>query len=222
MPLTYYRVTYMSTSGEAVRRSARRIGVENGANFDERREIVLREATRAFNERGVQNTSLDDVATRIGVTKPALYHYVASKDEMISQCLTVALNDYRELLDEADDMDCSGIEKLRFVFEGWAAIAATDFGRAILTIDSRVLAEESRRTHDEAHRVLLRRVEKLIQDGIGDGSVRECNTRVITLSLVGLFNSTASWFRAEGPLSVEQAAREMLILMENGLATNAA
>ena len=125
-------------------------------------------------------------------------------------------------LDQVDALPGSGIEKLRFLFERWAGIAATDFGRSILTIDPRTLADESRKTHGKSHRLLLRRIEALIEAGIEDGSVRKCNPTVMTLSLVGLFNSPAQWFRPDGPLSLEQAAAEMAVLMERGLAAGEA
>ena len=49
----------------------------------EKREAVLRAAVRAFNEKGFHATSLDDVAHALNVTKPTIYHYFASKDDIL-------------------------------------------------------------------------------------------------------------------------------------------
>ena len=210
----------MPAEKPAARRSARRIGVERGANFEERLRIILHEAARAFNENGVHNTSLDDVAARLGVTKPALYHYVPGKEEMIRQCLKVALENNQQLLDEAAAIDGTGLDKLRYVFERWAANATTDFGRAIVLIESNSLGEENRKEYLDAHRFILDCVETLIEQGIADGSVRPGNPAVMALGLMGIFNSPARWFREDGPLTVEEAVNELVALMEQGISSD--
>ena len=48
-----------------------------------KREAVLRAAASAFNRRGYANTSLDDIAAMLGVSKPTLYQYFGSKQEIL-------------------------------------------------------------------------------------------------------------------------------------------
>src|ERR1700748_1482449 len=54
-----------------------------------RRELVENEiyehATRLFAERGFAGTSLQDIADALGITRPALYYYVKSKDELLAK-----------------------------------------------------------------------------------------------------------------------------------------
>lgn len=220
METSYYRVKEMSTAKHAIRRSARRIGVEQGANFEKRREIILRVAAREFNQKGIQNTSLDDIAARLRVTKPALYHYVSSKDEMIRQCLEMAMTENGKLLDSVNGLNATGLGKLQYVFERWAANATTDFGRGMVLIEPHSLSDESRKTHLDSHRLILRSVEAIIEEGIRDNSVRKCNPAVMALGLMGVFNSPARWFRSQGPLSLEEAVAELIGLMKNGIATD--
>src|SRR5262249_4393889 len=47
---------------------------------DEKREAVLRTAVQLFLEQGYHGTTLNDVAERLNVTKPALYNYFRGKD----------------------------------------------------------------------------------------------------------------------------------------------
>ncbi|MDJ0653111.1 MAG: TetR/AcrR family transcriptional regulator [Xanthomonadales bacterium] len=206
-----------STSG---RRAARRIGVDQGADFEQRRRIILREAARAFNEKGVENTSLDDIAARLNVTKPALYHYVSSKDEFVSLCLAQAMEDNQRLLEEAGQRGGTGLEQLIYIFERWVQGVVSDFGRSIVLVDLRTLSDASRREHRKAQRQLLRSVESIIQRGIEDGSVRRCSPAVMALSLIGLFNSPARWYREDGGLSIEEIAQELMALLTNGVAAS--
>jgi AcrR family transcriptional regulator len=48
-----------------------------------RREQILEIATRTF-QKGFRATSLDEVAAEMGVTRPALYYYFRSKEELLA------------------------------------------------------------------------------------------------------------------------------------------
>jgi AcrR family transcriptional regulator len=41
-----------------------------------KREAVIRAAARAFNKRGYHNTSIDEIAAALNVTKPTIYYFV--------------------------------------------------------------------------------------------------------------------------------------------------
>ena len=53
----------------------------------QREQQMLRVAEAVFAECGYQATSMDDIATRVGVTKPMLYEYFGSKDGLLRACL---------------------------------------------------------------------------------------------------------------------------------------
>jgi AcrR family transcriptional regulator len=52
---------------------------------------VICAAAKAFNARGYHNTSLDDVAAALGVTKPTVYYYVANKEQLLFECFRAGL-----------------------------------------------------------------------------------------------------------------------------------
>jgi AcrR family transcriptional regulator len=54
-----------------------------------KREAVLRAAVQMFNERGFHQTSLDDVAASLGISKPTIYHYLGNKDQVLLECVTI-------------------------------------------------------------------------------------------------------------------------------------
>jgi AcrR family transcriptional regulator len=51
------------------------------------RERIQGAARELFAEKGVQRTSLQDIAARLGVTKPALYYHFNSREELIRSIL---------------------------------------------------------------------------------------------------------------------------------------
>lgn len=58
-------------------------------------------ATTAFAERGVSGTSLDGLASELGVTKQTILYHFGSKDGLIREVLTAAAEDLMEVLQAA-------------------------------------------------------------------------------------------------------------------------
>jgi AcrR family transcriptional regulator len=52
---------------------------------DEARRKIIDVASRVFAETGHHETTMDEVAKRVGVTKGAIYQYFSSKDELFKQ-----------------------------------------------------------------------------------------------------------------------------------------
>ncbi|QHC60747.1 TetR family transcriptional regulator [Rathayibacter sp. VKM Ac-2760] len=68
----------------------------------ESRARLLQTALRLFGERGVNGTSLQNIADELGVTKAAVYHQFASKDEIVLAVVQPAFARMAELVREAD------------------------------------------------------------------------------------------------------------------------
>jgi len=60
-------------------------------NRDVKREAVIRAAAQAFNARGYHNTSIDEIAAALNVTKPTIYYYVANKEQLLLECILTGL-----------------------------------------------------------------------------------------------------------------------------------
>ena len=54
-----------------------------------RRDLVMSEilehATRLFAQRGYDGTTLQDIADAIGITRPGLYNYINSKEQLLAR-----------------------------------------------------------------------------------------------------------------------------------------
>ena len=68
-------------------------------SFEDKRLLILQEAARLFVENGAHETTLSDIAALFGISKPALYHYARSKDDIIAQILVAAREGNREMLE---------------------------------------------------------------------------------------------------------------------------
>jgi AcrR family transcriptional regulator len=196
-----------------------RAKAQPSARYEQRRLEVLRAAARTFNRRGFHTATLDDVADELGVTKPAIYYYAKSKDDLLSACAQMALEALQLAL--AATTDLPPAERLRLFFARYAEIICEDFGRCLVMIEPRHLAPKLRKTNIAGRRKLNSGVREIIRAGVADGTYRPCDELALASSLFDAFNGLAKWFNPKGPKSLPKMVDEYLDIFLNGVAGEA-
>lgn len=69
------------------------------------KQRILQTARELFATKGVQQTSLQEIADRLGITKPALYYHFASRDELIRSIVTPLIDDGDQFLNRMEQRD---------------------------------------------------------------------------------------------------------------------
>lgn len=138
-----------------------------------KREIL--EATRAlFDERGVRDAQIEDIAKAVGINRAIIYRHFSGKEELFAMTLVGYLTELDLTLTAVDDGTMPPIERLRAV-----AGAFLDFGSAFPAFV------------DCAQALLRRRGEELMDEvsesvmlklGVGMSS---CLTHVVTILEAG-------------------------------------
>jgi AcrR family transcriptional regulator len=198
--------------GEAWRGRRRR------RDHDLKRDAVIRTAARAFDARGYHNTSLDDIATALGVTKPTVYYYVANKEQLLFECFRAGLEPIRAALRRADSSPGTGRERLRGVVHDYAVAIASDYGWCMVRAEHQdlgaALGAEVRRLKAEIDGGLRR----LLQAGIADGSIATEDPKLAAFAIAGALNWIAHWYRPGRSLAPPDIGRVFVDLIEQGLA----
>jgi AcrR family transcriptional regulator len=87
----------------------------------EREREIVSATRRLFDERGLQDAPIEDIARAVGINKGLIYRYFSSKDELFVLTLTTYLTDLTEHLDEVS-MALDPVTQLQ---QGWRRY--TDF-----------------------------------------------------------------------------------------------
>lgn len=183
-----------------------------------KREAVLRAAVRMFNQRGFHATSLDDVAASLGITKRTIYHYLASKDQVLLECVTTGLQQIVDAAAEVRSAPGTGRDRLSAFLRRYAELTMEDFGRCVIRTGEETIAATGFPKYRALKRDIDAAIRGLIEEGIADGSIAPFDPKLMAFTIAGAVNWTARWQDPEGPLDRKEIAAQMVDMLVQGFA----
>lgn len=186
--------------------------------YESKRQALLQAAAKAFVQQGYERTSVDDVVKPLNITKATVYYYVKNKDNLAFEVKRSALEQVEAAIFKAEVMEATGLEKLVSLCKAYAKILKTDFGICLAMLDDRMQAPETRKALGDIRHQLGDRMDKLIQHGIDDGSIRDLPPHEVVISVFGALNWIAHWYRDNPRHSTESVVNVCLDTFIYGLA----
>jgi AcrR family transcriptional regulator len=186
---------------------------------DARRADLIRRAAELFDTDGYHLTSMGEIAEAVGVSKPTLYHYVASKDEIL-------LEIHEQFIDPLIERQ----ERRRQTALGAEQLILELIGDILEVIDAyrghvRVFFEHHRELPPEPRAAIMAKreryqelVEDVIRGGIDEGVFRPVDVELAALALFGMCNWAYQWYRPDGPMRSREIAYVFWDLLVHGLA----
>ena len=175
---------------------------------------ILEHATRLFAERGFAATSLQDIAEATGLTRPALYHYVRNKDDLLSKLVQELTEGPAEELHRINaDTARPPVQRLRDMARAVVLNLARAPERFRLLIRSEAeLPESLSDVYARGRRRVLREFTSVIEEGISAGQLRPVDARVAALGIIGMCNWVAWWHRpGQGDETVAAQLADMAV-----------
>ncbi|GAB2969886.1 TetR/AcrR family transcriptional regulator [Nocardioides montaniterrae] len=184
------------------------------------RERLLEVARDLFAERGFDRTSVQDVVATAGVTKGAMYHYFASKDDLLAEIYGRVLRMQTSRLEAFVESDDPVVDKVA----GAAAdvVITTIENLPSTTIFFRSLhqlnPEQEREVRDQR-----RRYHDMFRDMVIAGQESGAFRKDVRADLVvdyffGAVHHLPMWWRAERGLEPDEVGREFSTLLMDALA----
>ena len=204
---------------EALGRSGGRPESRRGAA--PRRKLLMSEivdqAMRLFAERGYDGTTLQDVADAVGLSRPNLYNYVKSKEELLVAMVEATTQSAADSLREVrrrSDLDST--EKLRMLVRT-LVLSRAEQPAQFRTLDrsDQALPPEIAKKHLQGRRAVLHEITGVIEEGVTAGRFRPVDARITALSIIGMCNWVAWWFHPSPTHPAEPVAEQ---IAENAVA----
>lgn len=182
-----------------------------------KREAVLRTAAQVFNEKGFHATSLDEVAERLHVTKPTLYYYAKSKDEILFECVRIGLEMTQAAINRVSESGGTAVQKLQAAMLEYAKIVTMDFGMCLIRVGEEALVPKSRKRLRHLKGSIDREFRGLIEQAIAEGALAPCDPKIAAFVVAGALSWIGRWYRPDGSLSADEVAQQAVATLLNGL-----
>jgi AcrR family transcriptional regulator len=143
---------------------------------DDRPNEILDAALRVFAERGYRNTRLEDVGEAAGVTKGAIYHYFANKEDLLLRAIQHRSEEAFGRIEEiVRDKTAPVSTRLRLVVRRWFG-SITKERLAVVTLLLQGIAHEApdafRRWLASGPTASTRLIATLVREGQARGEFR--------------------------------------------------
>ncbi|MFD4634239.1 TetR/AcrR family transcriptional regulator [Streptomyces sp. NPDC058284] len=191
-----------------------------------REQQMLDAAVRTFGQRGYRAASMDEIAELAGVSKPLVYLYLNSKEELFSACIrreAAAL--VAAVREGASGAAGSGESADRQLWDGLRAFfthtAEQPEGWAVLHSQARTQGEpfaaEVAAMREEIVAFVTSLIAEAARSAHGDPSLPEREVAGLAQALVGAAESLAGWANTEGSVSAKEAAATLMNFAWSGL-----
>jgi len=169
------------------------------------REKIRAAAVQLFAEMGYHAAPLRDIASLAGIQAASIYYHYPSKQALLVEIMDTHMRQLNAHLEKILAQPGSVVERL------YAAIAShirlhTTYKAEFFIIDTEIRALEG----ENREKILALRdeyehlLQRLLQEGVEQGVLQPTDVKVASFAVIAMCTEVASWFRAQGRLTVQQ------------------
>jgi len=202
--------------------SATKIGPARTRKSVRRREEILARSTELFDAKGFGNTSLDDIARAVGITREGIYYYFGNRSEILLSIIQpqseALLDGLRAIvadasLDHAARLHAAIRNHLqrfdRYCLEMTVSLRDGYFDDA--ASDVRVAMDRIWKEYEVMW-------TEIIRAGQAAGAFRATgDPKMFAFGILGMCNWLARWYDPRGPIGVDEIIESYLDLLSHGL-----
>lgn len=184
-----------------------------------RRRKVLETAARVICEQGFEKASMQRIAKACRLTKAGLYHYVRSKDHLLSEIMSYGMDVFEEQVLSAVLPIVDPVERLEATMERNVRLVTEGRNKEITVIlhEHDTLTGEALAEINARKKRYVRFLESSFAEAMRDGRMRPVDPKIAAFSFLGMVNWIYKWYRSDGEISAERLAAEMRRLFFGGL-----
>lgn len=183
------------------------------------RETILAFAARLFAEKGFEQTSLQDVARAVGISKAAVYHYFQSKQVIYDEIVVGLLEGLHEYVQEKLDSNPIADERLSIFMRSHAEYFERNY-IAFVTLLHGVggIGTDARSGRQvvvrDQYEMLLR---DLLAEEVSKGRLFVADVAICTRAILSMLNWMSRWYKPGGGKGAVEIAEQYYAMLYQGL-----
>lgn len=175
-----------------------------------RRIDIIKRAAEVFARKGVAQTSMEDIASAVGIKREGVYYYFKNRDVIL---LEIILPQSRSLLSGLERIiegdTGSPRDKLRAVIEHHLEAYNPNYLEMSITLRENLIIQNGARFGE--FKEIWDRYDRLLSDLIAAGQQsghfnKELNPRMTAFAVLGMCNWVSRWYRPGGRLTIADIA----------------
>lgn len=183
---------------------------------------ILAAAAVVFRDRGYAGTRLADVAAAANIQTGSMYHYFSSREDLVAHLVLAAWAHTNNLVrDSVDALPDDAGALQRFTTAVTAHLLSVLHEAAYTSALVRILGQVPAAVRDRTithQREYIRYWRQLMEDAIATGEIRhDLDLSVTIMMLHGTLNWAVEWYRADGRLTPNDLATQLVTLVLDGL-----
>lgn len=179
---------------------------------DMQRRLVVARSAEIFSRRGFRATSMNEIAAAVGLSKPTLYHYFSSKEELLVRIYSDVLDESLRLAQQTVAAAPTPLDAVRDLIS--SRVVYTCENQALLKV---CFEEEHELPAALAEGLLQRRhaFEDLFDDALEQHLEQHPRLlagvppKVYVNTCLGAINWCYKWYRPSGPSEPEELGRQL-------------
>jgi AcrR family transcriptional regulator len=187
-------------------------------NYDDIKDQILQAAARLFAEKGFLNTNIVEIGEACNASKSRMYHYFASKNEILAAMLLQHASGLIERATVALKAKGSDAQKFaNFIAAHFDFYLSHPDRQAVLLHDAAYLLPEDAKALKVLERRLVAMLATLLQ-GLGGKPLHAKPAATAHAMLIyGMLNWIYTWYKPRGPIKPAQLAEYAARLCLYGL-----
>lgn len=186
-----------------------------------KRDAIMAAATEILNRRTYALATMTEIAAALDLRDATLYYYFPSKQALFYACHVRSMDRFEGFLDTAEREGATGAGKLeRFLFH--LVDDSAEHGALLYFGDYFHLDPRHRAMIADRASALTVKLERFLEVGIADGSLRPCETKLVVQLLLGMLIWLARWVPSVADLTGERLLAAIGVFSLEGLATGLA
>lgn len=183
-----------------------------------RKEEIIRVASKLFYEKGYQAVSMRDIAAAMNIKASSLYNHIAGKQEILSSIIMKVAEEFTVGIENVAAKNTSALKKVEEVIELHIHITVNySVFLATMNDDWRHLSEDDLSSFVKMRNDYEENFRKILKQGIDAGEFKAYHPEVILFSILSTLRTLHLWYEKRGKLDVNILKRDMVSVLLKGI-----
>ena len=185
----------------------------------DRKAQILVASAELFSRKGYEKTSMKDIADQVGISKPALYHHLKSKHELLYTIMNDLIEFGIEGLQKVDRMSIPVEEKIRLGIQHHLSSFDQYIAEYAVMLHEKTdwLPSSLERKIKKKFKYYTTLWDKMINEAISDKVIQPgLDSKILMWAILGMCNWVYKWYSREGRLSTSEIGEIFYQVLREG------